>query len=492
MLREYQTNYEYQSFLRIWEARLDSSQRLQIKGILKPAYEKLKLLNLDPMMNILSVRYSEYGRPAVNQPQIFRSFILLFLLSNIGIVPLSLDRWVEIIKGDELYCILIGCHPGSSPPLGSYYDFMNRFWTAPLSDWYTRNKTFASSKNKSKPKSPAGKGQKASERHPKITERIASRIMDNKEHHCNFERFLQKVFFSVAVYPSIKCGVIPQNDITLCGDGTAVHTHANPHGKTIAHADDGSPLRHFSDPDASFGWDSDIDNYYFGYTLYHLSVHNPDLKVDLPLILRFTSAKRHDSVNFLITFKEFPDHSYGLTVRDVCLDAAHDNYPTYRLLNHLGIRPFIDLNSKCGRPKTLPPELVIDKDGTPVCPAGHRMICHGYCTDRSRVKWRCPYVMGKVKSCDCICSPSAYGRVIYTKPEWDIRLYPPVPRGTPAFKEIYKQRTSTERVNNRILNDYKLHSMVIHTTKRYSFVTMIIGICLHLDARYKQIKLKSA
>ena len=137
MLREYQTNYEYQSFLRIWEARLDSSQRLQIKGILKPAYEKLKLLNLDPMMNILSVRYSEYGRPAVNQPQIFRSFILLFLLSNIGIVPLSLDRWVEIIKGDELYCILIGCRPGSSPPLGSYYDFMNRFWTAPLSDWYT-------------------------------------------------------------------------------------------------------------------------------------------------------------------------------------------------------------------------------------------------------------------------------------------------------------------------------------------------------------------
>ena len=85
MLREYQTNYEYQSFLRIWEARLDSSQRLQIKGILKPAYEKLKLLNLDPMMNILSVRYSEYGRPAVNQPQIFRSFILLFLLSDIGV-----------------------------------------------------------------------------------------------------------------------------------------------------------------------------------------------------------------------------------------------------------------------------------------------------------------------------------------------------------------------------------------------------------------------
>ena len=96
------------------------------------------------MMNIMSVRYSDYGRPAVNQPQIFRSFVLLFLLANIGIAPLSLDRWVQIIKEDELYCILIGCRPGSSPPLGSYYDFMNRFWAAPLSDWYTRNKTFTS------------------------------------------------------------------------------------------------------------------------------------------------------------------------------------------------------------------------------------------------------------------------------------------------------------------------------------------------------------
>ena len=61
-----------------------------------------------------------------------------------------------------------------------------------------------------------------------------------------------------------------------------------------------------------------------------------------------------------------------------------------------------------------------------------------------------------------------------------------------AFKEIYKQRTSTERVNNRILNDYKLHSMVIHTVKRYSFITMIIGVCLHLDAGYKQQTLKAA
>ena len=72
------------------------------------------------------------------------------------------------------------------------------------------------------------------------------------------------------------------------------------------------------------------------------------------------------------------------------------------------------------------------------------------------------------------------------RPDWDIRLYTDVPRGTDAYKKIYKQRTATERINNRILNDYGLHRMSIHPKELYSFMTTMIGICIHLDARYKQ------
>lgn len=87
-----------------------------------------------------------------------------------------------------------------------------------------------------------------------------------------------------------------------------------------------------------------------------------------------------------------------------------------------------------------------------------------------------------------ICSSSAYGRCVYTKPEWDLRLYPPVPRGTAEYKKIYNNRTGSERVNDRILNDYKLHSMHIHGKKRFSFFAMVAGINIHLDAqiKYKQ------
>jgi hypothetical protein len=31
-----------------------------------------------------------------------------------------------------------------------------------------------------------------------------------------------------------------------------------------------------------------------------------------------------------------------------------------------------------------------------------------------------------------------------------------------------------------------LHRMFIHTKEHYSFMTTMIGICIHLDARYKQ------
>lgn len=487
MIKSWQSHHKYLHFLRHCKARMNSFERIRWRK-LKPVRKRLKDLNLDAAGDLMRYLYSNTGRPALHQAQILRSFVLWFLLFRSGLVKLSLTEWVDKVKGDELYSNLIGCRLGSSPPLGSYYDFIDRLWTAPLSDRYMRNKTFPSNKNKSKPKKPKCKGDKAPEKKTGITKRIVDRFLSGKDGHVNNQTLLQSLFFLLAVLPSVNCGLIPSEGITLAGDGTALHAHACPYGRSPDPSD--TSKRHFSDPDAGWGWDSDLEKYYFGFTLYHLSYYNKKLKTDIPLFLRLFSARRHDSVSFLLSYKEFQEHSPGVSVRDLCLDSAHDNYPTYELLLHDGIRPFIDLNKNCGRPASLPEELKIDSDGTPVCQAGHRMVFWGHCSSRHRVKWRCPSVTGQCGACSHPCSASPYGRVIYTKPEWDIRLYPPVPRGTKQYRKIYRTRTCAERVNNRILNDYGLHALVIHSAKRYSFVIIIIGICLHLDARYKQQLLK--
>ncbi len=491
MLNHWQSHQEYLRFLHEAKISFDSSQRARLQSELAPSREKLRLLDLDPVMGYLKTLYSDIGRPASNQTQLLRSFVLFFLFygkaSSVG-----LTAWGARLKSDPVLAALIGCTVDCLPPIGSYYDFMDRLWLFHDKGLYSRSKLLPPHRNSFQPKNPGKKGRKASERRKDVVKKIAAHFERGGKTGFNFEAILQNVFLIAAVRPSVRKGVIPSGPITASGDGTCVHTHSNPYGKRFkgcpfsdACASHDECFRHYSDPDATWGWDSDLDDHYFGYTLYHLDYHNPALKADLPLILRFTSAARHDSVSGLVTLQEFRRHAPDIPIDSLCLDSANDNYPTYELLQKWGIKPFIDLNSQRGRPKSIPDSIKIDKDGTPICNAGFRMVCWGYDKCRHATKWRCPWALGRAE-CSRRCSASPYGRTVYTKTDWDIRLYTPVPRGTPEWESTYKNRTCTERVNNRILNNYGLHAMMIHTKQHYSFLTMVIGICIHLDAWYKQ------
>ena len=302
MIKYWQSMQDYKYFLTESKAHFDSSERNRLHTELFKPWQKLRLFDTDKAMGGLLPFYSNTGRPAKNQPQILRSFILFFLLYAEGLSKLSLTLWVERLSHDRVLAALIGCTTDSLPPLGSYFDFIDRLWAAPPSDLYSRKKLLPSSWNSRKPEKPKGKKQKAQEPKTKITEVIEKRLMNRKDIPFNFEQRLQQLFYHAAVLPSMECGLIPKGHLTVSGDGTSVHTHACPCG----HHRDGAPdnLRHFSDPDASWGWDSDLDKYYFGYTLFQLSCYNDELRTDIPLLLRFTNARRHDSVSFLVAFHE--------------------------------------------------------------------------------------------------------------------------------------------------------------------------------------------
>lgn len=463
MLKHWQTHAEYQQFISDAVSHLNESQRKKLNSY-SDSIAKLTALNLDPVRDFMLPFYSHTGRPAQNQPQLLRSFVLLMDLHC-----LSVDSWVNTLAQDDLLAILIGCSPDSLPPLGSYYDFIDRLWLMdPALEKLGRKDTFPCNKNK-KPSANPGKNKKLPNKHSGVTKTIADFIRSGRDFPFHYEKTLQELFHVAAIVPSLELGLIPSENLTVSGDGTCVHTHASPFGHKICDCakhgvSDCRCPRHFSDPDASIGWDSGLGSYYFGYTLYMIACHNEEFHIDLPLHIRFLDAKRHD------------------------------NYPTYELCSEWDVIPFIDLNSNRGRPEAIPKRLNIDKDGTPLCNAGFRMTYWGYSPARHDMKWRCPVATGKEERCTCEfpCSSSPYGRCLYTKPDWDIRLYPPVARGTEEYKKTYNNRTGSERVNDRILNNYHLHDMRIHVKKRYSFFTMIAGINIHLDARLKVQKLKSA
>ena len=106
-------------------------------------------------------------------------------------------------------------------------------------------------------------------------------------------------------------------------------------------------------------------------------------------------------------------------------------------------------------------------------------------------KYRCPLKCGRIDSCPHAgqCSPGSYGRTVYIKNNGDLRFQTRIPRDSEEYKKIYAERTACERINDRVLNNYCLQYLKIRGRDHFSFWTMLIGICIHLDARCKAASL---
>lgn len=89
MLRYWQSHQEYWFFLHEAKVQFDSSQRCRLSSTFSSSREKLRLLDLDPVMEFLIPFYSSTGRPAQNQVQILRSLVLM---PDLGVT--SVTDWV--------------------------------------------------------------------------------------------------------------------------------------------------------------------------------------------------------------------------------------------------------------------------------------------------------------------------------------------------------------------------------------------------------------
>ena len=480
MLGFWRSHADYQNFV---TSELSNIAQINPWALLEYETEisKLYILNLDGLKNVIAPLYSHTGRPSNYQPEIFRSFILM---NHLGYTP---DNWVFKLKNNFVLRTICGFASCEIPALASYYDFINRIIKL---DERPRLK-----KKKRKPSKKIGKGNKLPPKRPGIVARLVGKILDGRRLECRPELILQRIFADVCVKASANLGLVNQT-ISISGDGTCIKTGASSFGvKTCECGKSGNYHcdcpRKFSDPNATWGWDSHKEQWFYGYTGYFISTYNKVLKLDLPLYLRLVDAKRHDSISAVVALAEFRDLYPNLSIDAFISDSASDNYPTYELLDKYNINAIIALNSKNKGNFKYPQHLSIDENGIPICPGGKKMVAYGFCgSDRCRLKWRCPRVLGKAEPCTACdnCSKSAYGRVIYTKPSWDLRLFTKIPRGSQKWKLKMKERTAAERVNNRILNNYGIENSKTRGKKRISFFTTIAGFNIHLDAQLAKLK----
>ena len=214
------------------------------------------------------------------------------------------------------------------------------------------------------------------------------------------------------------------------------------------------------------------------------------------------SANRHDSVQSIYTMEEA--YLRDFSIKYASFDSASDAYAVPSLcrpsagIYELGIKRWdisliIPLNETNKGNYTYSLPIEITDDGVPKCqdgvrcrwqcqrqapPPGLEMTNWGFCRDRCRIKWRCPVkATSEYQDFDCpfasACSDSSYGRVIYTKPEWDYRIHTPVQRNSKLWKSLANGQSASERSNKRKKYDFLLLTTRTSGRKFWFFRVML-------------------
>lgn len=479
MLKHLSSVYEYREYLKTENQYLDLSCRKRLNSkVFKQAIHKLRKVDVGLVRDVIEPLYSCTGRPAIDPAIMIRSFILMMHLGY-----LSIKDWSNDLRSDDLLQYLIGSK--DVPSFSSHYDFIIRLSGLDPNRNELHKKDYYK-KYKVKPK----KGEKLINYSHTDTYYLYDRYKDGAQ--CDRDRFiynLQALFNYLCVIPSIETGYINTQDMILSGDGSSMHIHASRFGHKVKDGNDDEDLYRYSAPDADIGWDSDLGLYYLGFTFYNIAYHNPDKNIDLPVFIALEKASRNDALTSVSATAQMLDMNKELLPKYMCLDSASDSLPIHQYFNYKRITPVIDHNPSRHQNKKINENEYIDKDGYPVCNGGYRMAYFGYDIQRCRKKFRCPLAMGKIDSCDKkeSCSSSAYGRVVYINDGDDVFNSSTLQYRSDKWKKIYKDRTSTERINNRVLNDYHLHQMRIRDGAKHAFFSIFAAINIHLDAWIKDL-----
>jgi len=158
--------------------------------------DRLFYLNLDNAYKVLSPYYPNTGRPAKFQAEILRS-----LIAMVHLRIYSITKWVKKLKTDNVLAIICGFDPDDVPGIGTFYDFLNRFWI-------DSNKPSKVKTPIGKPKKPSNQQDKLPPKHPNVVKNIVNRILKGGKVSLGPQRVISLLFSEVAVKPSIKMGLI--------------------------------------------------------------------------------------------------------------------------------------------------------------------------------------------------------------------------------------------------------------------------------------------
>lgn len=423
---------------------------------------------------LMSKQYSKFGPAPTPASHMLRS-MLLSILSGFT----SITRWANELKIQPLYAIASGFPPDKTPGASTYYDFIKRLWNADTKN-FSANIRLPNQKVK-KPENPNEKA--ASIEKETIDEALP--VFEKNPIDANTPFSILFKIFEKFLLHSHELGLINLDKLILAGDGTPVVTSHRQRSHHVKPEDlpNNMPAsaRYYSQPDCDVGWDSSRHCFYSGYDLYLLT----DVTHDLPVFPLLGPATRHDSFGLLHNWFNFKAHMPQAKVNSIILDSAHDVMAFYKYFHKENITAYIDINKRAAKP-TLRDGFTLDADNRPICPSGFKMWRDGTDYKRMRTKYICPKLARMVKitmtTCNDSSTDSLRGCVLYLTHKDNPRYFTVPARDSKEWKLMYNKRTSSERANKRIKNDYKLEDGKHRSSKMWYFRLYCIMMCQHLNA----------
>lgn len=256
---------------------------------------------------------------------------------------------------------------------------------------------------------------------------------------------------------------VPDLGANTAGDATALSARRKAEPQAQAEIEDGLPQ-------ASGGRKEYLDDEgqvtkvveWFGYKL-HLIV---DVKHEVALSYHITDTKAGDGETLPVLLKEAQQNLPPERMETLAYDKAADTNDVHELLHDARVKPIIQMRSlwKNETERMLPghdgnSNIVYHEDGSVHCynrvstpMVKQKMSFIGHEPERSTLKYRCP---AKHEGWECpmssLCNAGkTYGKTVRVPQESDLRRFPPLPRSTKKFEELYKGRTAVERVNARL------------------------------------------
>lgn len=288
------------------------------------------------------------------------------------------------LKNDPVLKCLIGTW--NPPSVASHYDFINRI----LQDDPSMKTYFPARKNSIEVRVTLKRNEKWENYDNEVSDTLVKKYESGAEADRDRASYiLDQIFNQLVVEPSIRKGLIDTTNLILSGDGSCVHIHSNSNGHKVKDAPDPEKNYRYSAPDADIGWDSDLETWYFGYSMYNISNYNPIYKTDLPVYISFGYASTHDSLTSITSVARMLDLNPALLPSYMCFVSAMDSASIFRFLRNKTNIPIIDINKRhSGSNNPYAAYENIDIDGTPLCAAGHRMVRDGYDNSKMATKWQ--------------------------------------------------------------------------------------------------------